>query len=76
MVTGKKSHYDENNIGDLDNMQITRAVLDIYNGWAETFQRKYIGVNNAYFEVESRELDRLMAMDDDDDWLKEDANTL
>lgn len=76
MVTGKKSHYDENNIGDLDNVQITRAVIDIYNGWAETYQRKYIGVNNAYFEIESRELDRLMDMDDDDSWLKEDANTL
>lgn len=75
-VTGKKTRYDATNIHRLDDLNISRAVVDIFRGWSEQYQCNYIGLNRLYLEIDSDELDRLMDMDDDDSWLKEDANTL
>ena len=75
-VTGKKTGYDATNIHRLDDLNISRAVVDIFRGWSEQYQCNYIGLNRLYLEIDSDELDRLMDMDDDDSWLKEDANTL
>lgn len=74
--TGKKTRYDASNIHRLDDLNISRAVVDIFRGWSEQYQCYYIGLNRLYLEIESDELDRLMDMDDDDAWLKEDADTL
>lgn len=74
--TGKKTRYDASNIHRLDDLDISRAVVDIFRGWSEQYQCYYIGLNRLYLEIESDELDRLMDMDDDDAWLKEDADTL
>lgn len=76
--SGKKKRYNVNTIHRLDEVRITNASAEIRPWYCDTkqYQGWCIALNRLYVEIASSGFDSLFEMDEEGDWLADDADTL